>query len=913
MDKNYCPEYSNKAQGTIEEFFGKIKQKMKFFVKPAKLCFAREFSKKSIAQGTIEYLVIVGIVVLLSLVVVGLVLTQTDSGTNSVSVANKIAMKSSGIAISEAVSGEDGNLFLNFTNNLGETITVTGLVIDGVEYVGYNEILAQGSTRAFVIHDLEGCDGTTTTYTVQIQYTSGEGLPKYLDYGEIEIDCTPVVTPVVPIVDEPITPVETTPIFGITFNVQDLADESELNGVDVTCDASEYDASNQDYGFIIDFNEGTYTCDFSKDGYDSNTDFSVVADENKTYTILLTEPESPLNQGISFGGNTPSNGNTLDVNYFDVNIDSNISSAHYIFNNLDSSLVGWWRGENGANDSSGNNNNGSWIGTPAYTDGNFGRAFSLSGGTDDYVDVERDGLPSGSGPLTVSAWIKTTQSDTGCDNRGEGYFFALGLRAPGAREFVLGVIHGVFAVENYGGSIEGSTTINDGEWHHVVGVWNGNEALEYVDGGSESLSRDELPAIDILDTGHLLIGSPYSSCYPYTGSLDEVMLFNRVLSASEIRSLYDAQVNEFNVNYSDLNNGDHNFISYAVNGDGNLFTVDGGLRTVTVSTGAIELDNMEYDSNASAQTAYLSNADFNDNFSGDLSRWTTLSGSWSISGGALYKGSSCHCVEKVSSVNALNGIVESKINGVNLNYNGVVFRVQNDSNYYYAVLHPDGVNGCEIMWLKRINGADTIIYTLPNSLPVCWPSTRNYILKVVYSTEGAGIRAKMYLDNNQTPIMDYLETPASIPLPGSVGARSYSSGITWDDFNFIGSLTRISESTIKNQGSYSLKVIADANDSLDKNITHNFATLKNLSGKTHLTFDIRASRTGSNIKVGIHDTNGATTEVTPNITVANIWQSVDYDISGVSNANKDTIDKLIITIVNADTQNTFYIDNVMAS
>ena len=64
--------------------------------------------------------------------------------------------------------------------------------------------------------------------------------------------------------------------------------------------------------------------------------------------------------------------------------------------------------------------------------------------------------------------------------------------------------------------------------------------------------------------------------------------------------------------------------------------------------------------------------------------------------------------------------------------------------------------------------------------------------------------------------------------------------------------------------------------------------------KVESNFDIRSTRTGSNIKIGIHDTGGTTTEITPNITNANAYQTVTWDISGVSNANKDAIDKFII-------------------
>ena len=52
-----------------------------------------------------------------------------------------------------------------------------------------------------------------------------------------------------------------------------------------------------------------------------------------------------------------------------------------------------------------------------------------------------------------------------------------------------------------------------------------------------------------------------------------------------------------------------------------------------------------------------------------------------------------------------------------------------------------------------------------------------------------------------------------------------------------------------------------------------------------------------------------TTETTPNITSANTWQTVTWDLSGVDDADKNNIDQFIITVVNADAENTFYVDN----
>lgn len=117
----------------------------------------------------------------------------------------------------------------------------------------------------------------------------------------------------------------------------------------------------------------------------------------------------------------------------------------------------------------------------------------------------------------------------------------------------------------------------------------------------------------------------------------------------------------------------------------------------------------------------------------------------------------------------------------------------------------------------------------------------------------------------------------------------------------------LSESTIKTQGSYSLKGIATT-DALNKTLTRTIGSPIDLSGVDTIILYSYSLRTGSNIKIGIHDSGGTTTEITPNITDANTWQKVTWDISGVSDADKDAIDSIIITIVNADSANTFYID-----
>ena len=121
-----------------------------------------------------------------------------------------------------------------------------------------------------------------------------------------------------------------------------------------------------------------------------------------------------------------------------------------------------------------------------------------------------------------------------------------------------------------------------------------------------------------------------------------------------------------------------------------------------------------------------------------------------------------------------------------------------------------------------------------------------------------------------------------------------------------------SESSIKEQGSYSLKILASQTRTLDKTLTKSGLSI-DLSGKSELTLKARASRTGSQFKIGIHDSGGTTSEKTATIAVADTWETITWDISGVSDANKDVIDSIIVTITNADSSNTIYLDDFKTS
>lgn len=117
-----------------------------------------------------------------------------------------------------------------------------------------------------------------------------------------------------------------------------------------------------------------------------------------------------------------------------------------------------------------------------------------------------------------------------------------------------------------------------------------------------------------------------------------------------------------------------------------------------------------------------------------------------------------------------------------------------------------------------------------------------------------------------------------------------------------------SDDTIEQQGDYCLEGFAKQTDSLNDTLTRTVDPMIDLSGIDEAYFYIWSSRTGAHIKVGIHDAGGTTTEKTYTITQANTWELVTWDISGVADGDKDAIDSIIITISNADADNTFYLD-----
>jgi hypothetical protein len=213
---------------------------------------------------------------------------------------------------------------------------------------------------------------------------------------------------------------------------------------------------------------------------------------------------------------------------------------------LGNGLVGYWSfdGQDVAGvtayDRSGQGYNGTLTGGPARVAGKIGQALSFDG-TDDYVQLPSGAAQIGSGDISVSAWI-FKQANHPFGNRA-----AISSRVSGAGGTEIGYslitsssFHQIsFSVDDGAGvSSQAGSNIAVG-WHHVVGVFvNGQANRIYMDGALATEDTTDIPAGDLTGEFPARIGMASQGSNVYASLIDDVRIYNRALSADEIKRLY---------------------------------------------------------------------------------------------------------------------------------------------------------------------------------------------------------------------------------------------------------------------------------------------------------------------------------------------------------------------------------------
>jgi len=86
----------------------------------------------------------------------------------------------------------------------------------------------------------------------------------------------------------------------------------------------------------------------------------------------------------------------------------------------------------------------------------------------------------------------------------------------------------------------GKTTIKAtlGTWYHLSASWNGSVVRVYVNG--EYIKQYSLASYSNLTTPTRFGASADGTNYQFNGIIDEVRIYNRALSATEIKAIYNA-------------------------------------------------------------------------------------------------------------------------------------------------------------------------------------------------------------------------------------------------------------------------------------------------------------------------------------------------------------------------------------
>ena len=234
-------------------------------------------------------------------------------------------------------------------------------------------------------------------------------------------------------------------------------------------------------------------------------------------------------------------------------------------------------------DLSGSNMNGTIQGNVKVITGQSGQALQFNGTNSSVQNYAAAPFTSN---LTLSAWINTTNAARDeaiiarYDAAGPGTGYIFRTDANGHLEMVFGAYNG--------GSISSplvdTAIVNDGRWHHVAAVITLGKGVQfYVDGNATA----NVPAkISALDSGVFNVGmnsyTPFGNYF--TGTIDEVQVYNRALASNEISTVYAFSGGQAANTQTSTSTGSTGSTSVSGTPGSNNGTTQGGSGTTTTQT-----------------------------------------------------------------------------------------------------------------------------------------------------------------------------------------------------------------------------------------------------------------------------------------------------------------------------------------
>lgn len=325
------------------------------------------------------------------------------------------------------------------------------------------------------------------------------------------------------------------------------------------------------------FNRLTYEYDFD------------VKNNNFLYSLgyttqTATASGNPSNWTIGFSNETLEAVANSTLTYYDLK---------------DDSLAGWWKFNEGSGNTtadasgygntgtlynmntSGNNMNGTI--PSGWTTGKYGNSLGFDG-ANDFVNASTVSIPTGD--YTFSLWMKSGQS---------GYPALIRSNEVGNNFRGVYLDTGKIRFYNPDGTgsyvwLYSNSFVNDSNWHFITAKVAGTVASIYIDGVLDANSTIPIPPILInqgISMGKSVDANP---TYYLNGTIDNVKIYSRALSADEIKSDYLAARDDYpNWAKTEISGGAEHSISPSFNYDGGAAGIwkfdEGSGSTATDSSG----------------------------------------------------------------------------------------------------------------------------------------------------------------------------------------------------------------------------------------------------------------------------------------------------------------------------------------
>lgn len=266
---------------------------------------------------------------------------------------------------------------------------------------------------------------------------------------------------------------------------------------------------------------------------------------------------------------SPIDGSTNTVSSITINTSFTDSAvADTIILNLNNTLRGWYRfndttGTKYINDSSGNNNNGTWSGSAStnFALGKFGNG-TIYDGVNDSVNTTLNLNTSQS--FTIMGWFNSSNVTASVKGIVNDRDLGNTLQVSTASSYVQ---FGMWNQSGNGSIITGTTTIVNNTWYHFAAVYNASSNMMYLY-VNKVLDNSAVVNGTILDTAATMAFGRIATASGdrfFQGIIDDIQVYNRTLTFREINSSYDAKTYPLNATIYNLPNGVYTSIVYIQN------------------------------------------------------------------------------------------------------------------------------------------------------------------------------------------------------------------------------------------------------------------------------------------------------------------------------------------------------------